>query len=446
MYGREEGGQSVQGLLTNRHKVEKRNGMNIKRFLSDKWQQITVAVMAVAVFCFWCFLYPFIPVVREMSQLFLWTGDYLAERLVLPGGLAQYLGEMVSQFFLNPVNAGLSYAILFVITQGLAYKLVLLSFPSVKAVCRFALSLLPPVLLWYIAMLPHIPLTPTMALVMVMGAGCRIMASASRLSRPARLGVLCTAIPVMYWLAGPVAVLLVLCCLRWIPVTLTLYAACVIASSYLTPYPLGQVAKGIDYDWSGMKQMGTFEEMECDMLLRQRDWPGILERFRHPESPAVRSAVLLAARQTGQMSQQEFTNSMVVPRNRQGEQPTVFNIGPSYMIVNYGSLSSAFMVSDIAYQLYWTNISQRVSFDAMEYIPNYNKSGRAIRRLAEACIITRQYDVAKKYLGILEHTLFYHEWARSMLPLTDNPQLITNYPFMKKAQECYDDTEDVFFF
>jgi hypothetical protein len=192
--------------------------------------------------------------------------------------------------------------------------------------------------------------------------------------------------------------------------------------------------------------MGTFEEMECDMLLRQRDWPGILERFRHPESPAVRSAVLLAARQTGQMSQQEFTNSMVVPRNRQGEQPTVFNIGPSYMIVNYGSLSSAFMVSDIAYQLYWTNISQRVSFDAMEYIPNYNKSGRAIRRLAEACIITRQYDVAKKYLGILEHTLFYHEWARSMLPLTDNPQLITNYPFMKKAQECYDDTEDVFFF
>ncbi len=104
------------------------------------------------------------------------------------------------------------------------------------------------------------------------------------------------------------------------------------------------------------------------------------------------------------------------------------------------------MVSDIAYQLYWPNISQRLSFDAMEYIPNYNKSGRAIRRLVETCIITRQYELAKKYLDILEKTTFYREWAKSMRPLTDNPQLITNYPFMKKAQECYDNTEDVFFF
>lgn len=70
--------------------------MTINRIISDKWQQMTVAVIAIVVFCFWCFLFPFVPVVREMSQLFLWTGDYMMERLVIPGGLAQYLGEMVS--------------------------------------------------------------------------------------------------------------------------------------------------------------------------------------------------------------------------------------------------------------------------------------------------------------------------------------------------------------
>lgn len=83
---------------------------------------------------------------------------------------------MVSQFFLNPFNAALSYSILFVITQRLTYKLFLLFFPSVKTVYCFLFSLLPPIAFWGIALLPHIPLTLTMALVMVMGVGCWIMA------------------------------------------------------------------------------------------------------------------------------------------------------------------------------------------------------------------------------------------------------------------------------
>lgn len=45
-----------------------------------------LAVLAVTVFCFWLFLYPFIPIVREMSQLFLWTGDYFVERIMIPEG------------------------------------------------------------------------------------------------------------------------------------------------------------------------------------------------------------------------------------------------------------------------------------------------------------------------------------------------------------------------
>ena len=41
--------------------------MTINRIISDKWQQMTVAVIAIVVFCFWYFLFPFVPVVREMS-------------------------------------------------------------------------------------------------------------------------------------------------------------------------------------------------------------------------------------------------------------------------------------------------------------------------------------------------------------------------------------------
>ena len=410
--------------------------------LSKYWEQIAIAFLAVVVFCFWLFLYPFIPVAREMSVLFLWNSDYIAERLMIPGGLAQYLGEGLAQFFLNPVNGALAYAILFVVTQWLASKLLRQFFPTIKDKLRFPLSLVPPVLLWYVAMLPHIPLTPTMAALLVMAAGCVVM---SIQAKRTRLIVLCLVIPVMYWLTGPMAVLLVLCSIRWIPLTATLFAACLIGSSYVTPYPLEQIVKGIDYNWSGVRKMGTYEEMECDMLMRQQKWDKILQKFKSPESPAVRSAYIYALHQLGQMSKNEFLSRIVVPQNMYSSEPSVFCVGDVHFVVYFGSLSSAFMVSDLASMIYWPYISQRAAFEAMEYIPNYNKSARALKRLTEICIITGQYELARKYLSILDETTFYRRWVQKMRPLVDNPQLIDQYPYFKQSRESYAKTEDIFF-
>ena len=79
------------------------------------------------------------------------------------------------------------------------------------------------------------------------------------------------------------------------------------------------------------------------------------------------------------------------------------------------------------------------------YIPNYNKSGRALKNLTEICIITGQYALAKKYLSILDETTFYRRWVCKMRPLVDNPKLIEQYPFMKKSREQYLKTKDYFF-
>ena len=427
--------------------------MNVKTFIFRFQEHITVAVLAVIVFCFWFFFYPFIPVVREMSQLFLWTSDYLMERLVVPGGLAQYLGEMIAQFFLNPANSALAYAILFVVVQWMTSKLLRQFFPTIKSMVRFPLSLVLPGLLWYMAMLPHIPLTPTVAVLLVLTAGCIVM---SIQSKRMRLIVLCLAIPVMYWLAGPIAALLVLCCVRWIPLTAMLFAASLIGSSYVTPYPLRQIAMGIDYDWSGVKEMGTYEEMECDMLIRQQQWDKILHKFSDPrsecgvaisdpKSPAVRSACILASYKSGQMSYQELISTLVIPVSMYDSSPSVFCLDDLHFNVYFGSLSSAFIVSELATQLSWTSISQRAAFEAMEYIPNCNKSGRALKNLTEICVVTGQYDLARKYLAILDETTFYRRWVRKMRPLVDNPKLIDQYPFMKKSRDTYLKTKDFFF-
>ena len=416
--------------------------MKINTFIFRFWEQIAVAVLAIVVFCFWLFCYPFIPVVREMSQLFLWNSDYLTERLAIPGGLAQYLGEGIVQFFLNPVNGALVYAILFVLAQWLSSKLLRQFFPTIKSKVRFPLSLVPPALLWYLAMLPHIPLTPTMAALLVMAVGCVVMNIQAKWTR---LIVLCLVIPVMYWLTGPMAVLLVLCSIRWIPLTATLFAACLIGSSYVTPYPLEQIAKGIDYNWSGVREMGTYEEMECDMLIRQQQWDKILEKFPAPESPAVRSACILASYHAGQMGYQELMSTIVIPVSMYESAPSVFCLDDLHFNVYFGSLSSAFIVSELATQLNWTAISQRTAFEAMEYIPNYNKSGRALKNLTEICIITGQYDLAEKYFSILDETTFYRRWVKKMRPLVNNPKLIEQYPFMKKSRDSFLKTNDFFF-
>ena len=401
-----------------------------------------MAFLAIIVFCFWFFFYPFIPVVREMSQLFLWTSDYLTERLAVPGGAAQYMGECIAQFFLNPANGALAYAIIFVLTQLLTSKLLRQFFPTIKGKVRFPLSLIPPVLFWYLAMLPHIPLTPTVAALLVMTAGCVLM---SIQTKRIRLIVLCIIIPVMYWLTGPMAALLLLCSLRWIPLTAVLFAACLVGSAYVTPYPLRQIAKGIDYDWSGVKEMGTYEEMECDMLIRQQRWDKIVRKFPTPKSPAVRSAYLLASYRSGQMSYQDLMSAIVIPVGMYESAPSVFCLDDVHFNVYFGSLSSAFIVSELATQLSWTAISQRAAFEAMEYIPNCNKSGRALKNLTEICIITEQYDLARKYLSILDRTTFYRRWVSKMRPLVDNPKLIEHHPFMKKSHDTFLKTKDFFF-
>ena len=397
-----------------------------------------MVLLAIGVFCFWLFLYPYIPVAREMSVLFMWNTDYLM--LAVPGGLAQYLGEGVAQLFVNPVNAAIAYAVLFVIAQLLGKQLLKIVFRKSKI--QFVLSLIPPIALWGVAMLPHIPLTLTMAVLLVMGAGCAIMGISSKSTRGI---VFCVAIPVMYWLTGPAAILLTLCCIRWIPLTATLFAASLMGSSYLVPYPLEQVVRGIDYDWSGVKEMGTYEEMECDMLIRQKKWNKILRKFPTPVSPAVRSATLLASFQTGRITYQQLMSRIVVPVEQFGSQPSVFCTEDTHFVVYFGSVSSAFIVSDLATQLGWPNITQRAAFEAMEYIPNHNKSARALKQLAEVCIITGQYPLARKYLSILEGTTFYRGWAQKMRPLVDDPTLIEKNPFMKESLEKYANTQDIFF-
>ena len=380
--------------------------MKLKTIINSNRQFLLTAVFGVAVFCFWLFWLPHLMVAREGMQLFLWNTDYLMKRLTMPGGLAQYLGEMIVQFFLNPVYGALWYAVLLVAAQLLTWRLFsnkrsllsnnlpLLSnnLPLLRNKA-WLLSYIVPLVLWALACNPNIPMTPIVAVVLTL-ALMNLLPKA----RKARFVTACVMVPVGYWLLGPAIVLMVIAPITSIVYHISLFVLlvfCIVGSAWLTPYPLRQVARGIDYYWEGDK-VGTYEEMEYDMEMRRQRWEVMATKVEQP--------------------------------------PTL------------KSVSSAFLMSEISLSMGMVNLSQRTAFEAMEAIPNYNKSARALCRLVETNIITGQYDVARKYIAILEETTFYRGWARKMTALMDHPEQIKDYPLYDRLKEIYDNGKDQFFY
>lgn len=108
---------------------------------------------------------------------------------------------------------------------------------------------------------------------------------------------------------------------------------------------------------------------------------------------------------------------------------TYFQNGPEGLLPAFErDFTSPLMVGEIYYHLGLINTAQRYAFEAMEALPDHQKSVRCIKRLAETNLINGAYAVAVKYLKILEHTLFYRTWARETLACLNDEARIEAHP------------------
>ncbi len=388
------------------------------------------AILAISVFCYWLMVNPQLLLFREGLQLFLCNSDYLAERLSVPGGVAQYLGEFIVQFFLMPVNGAVCYALLFVAEAWLTARLL----PAGR--WRYAASLLPPAALWYVSTVPTIPMTLTVAVVLTL----TLMAFAPKDRRRSALYTV-VLIPVGYWLLGPAILLLGLYPLRFLADKgrrrsaamvsagmVLLLGVCVFASSRVVAYPLRVLVQGIDYCWTA-ELTGSEEERRYDMLTRQQQWTDIVNRYTaHPtDNPAIQAVAQYSSFWLGMTDQQSMLQGFV----------------PSIRAKH--SIPGLMMTSEVYLRVGMVNMSQRNAFEAMEGTPNCNKSARVLHRLVETNLITGQYDVALKYISILEETLVYRSWAKRMRPLAEHPERIKEKPFYDTLQKAFAVTPDTFF-
>lgn len=386
---------------------------------------LTTALLSVAVFCFWGYVRPYLITERELTQMFLWNADYFMERIAVPGGLARYIGEWLVQFFVYIKYGAVIYALLFALVQLLCWRLTR----------NYLLSLVLPVLMWWLSLHTDIPMTPHVALVLTLAA----MTIIPDKEMPALL-VSAVLVPIVYWLAGPVAVLIPLYHLRWFwshPNTSIgeacaagyLLLLCLTGSTRLVPYPLGELARGIDYRWEE-DIIGTYQDMTYSTLLRRRQWEGLvrLSISQPPQSLASQNAVRLALWHTKRAGDEVLRECLQHSRR-----------------VMASAVTTSIM-SNVYLELGMLNMSQRAAFDLMESIPNGNKSGRAMKRLAETALYTGQPELALKYIRLLEQTLFYRKWASSMRRFAEHPELMESEPLFQKYREIYKKADDVFFY
>ena len=383
---------------------------------------LLTGLFGLLVFCFWMFVRPELVVEREALQLFLWNSDYLVSRLVVPGGMARYVGEFLVQFFMSEATGACILAVVLMLVQWLAWILLRRCMPTVKEMWLFAASFLPSIALWY--MLCDIDTSMTLPVAVLLTLGMMMLLPSGRKSSKIVSFIL---VPIGYWIAGPMAILIAVYQLSI--VMALLLVGCVYVSSFFVPYSLSNMAKGIDYVSIQSGKIGTLEMMEYDYLLRQKAWGKILQKANEeaPHARACMSVVNLASYYQKQMSPEALQESMYQP---------------------YKSLTSAvsaMMIGDVFFQMGFVNFSQRSVFEAMESASNFNKSGRVLCRLTETAIVTGQYEVALKYIAILEETLMYRRWAQYMKQLATHPEDIKNHPLYGPLQQIYGETEDTLF-
>ena len=427
--------------------------------MKSLYRILTSSLLGAAVFAFWFWLYPQDLSYQEQNQLFLFTWNYLGERLMLPGGPADWLSEFLVQFFYYRWAGALIMALLAVILQRAVWH------ASGKRHSLYLLSFIPSLLLLVYQGDVEVLLSYPVALLMAICL-CQPMACAAW----HRLWL----IPLGWWLAGPLVVVPVLYAVirnhRWTDLLMTVYTLFVFWLGYrllAAQYPARDAFFGLNYyrlvetlptlqivipavallvillcglglhlrrpvasgvtlaillaaaTWSGVKftyDRDTHEVIAYDWLIRHERYADVLKRAGkyQPHNPISACSVNFCLFTEGQLDQRltDFwqcgTKGLVLPSIRD----------------NMSDITSA----EVLWRMGMPNITLQYAFDLQESIQNGRKSGRFMRMIAECNIVNGWYDRAEKYLDILSHSLFYRKWALGRKTMIRNEESVNADP------------------
>lgn len=378
-------------------------------------------LVGIGVFLFWYVFYPHALSYQEQYQLFLWTGDYFLERISVPGGLADWLGEFFVQFYYVKWLGALLLALLFVILQQLTVRLLPKKW--------WLLSIVPVLLVLWLMGDVNVLLSLPVAIIMALALAC--------IRLPKRLSWLdILIVPIAYWLIGPavwIYIIIRVLQLGWKHLWSAgwLVAIQLMAYAWLLPqWPLQQVMTGLNYyriplQYPQLKgyDKEMYELIRQDYLVRNERWDEIVKRAQQYQvkTPFSSVCVNLALSKKRQLADRMFDfyqsgeDALIMPRIR--------------------DLTSMLPSAEAFWHLGMVNSAQRYMFDTQESILNGRKSGRCTKRIAECMIVNGHYQTATKQLGLLKKSLFYRNWAKEAEALMKNEAKINAHPVYGKLRK-----------
>ena len=467
------------------------------------WKPLLSLLFGVAVVIFWAV--PFVGGLcfQEQYQMFLFDTGYFLERIVLPGGLADYISEFLVQFYYMPVLGGAIIALLLMGIQAAVWGLMK-QYGARHDFPGYLLSFLPSIALWCAMGDQNVLLSFVVALFGALVIGWIHNRFHNRLVKVV-FELVSTAL--VYWFLGPVVFLYaalmigdtlknakqkgnVFSGIGYSVCILVLTIAWILLTTQTLQYPLYRIFAGLNYYrypgaisplpfvvmvWAvvipflGMipcrqKSLQKLQQSKVVIVLSYvlvivASWFGIKASFDEMTYELIDYDFLVRTEQWDKIIEKaekkpastplsvSCVNLALSQKGMLADRLFEFyqNGGEGLFPTFTRDMISPVSTAEIFFRLGMVNDAERYMFEAQEAIPNYRKSARLTRRIIECDIINGNYKVAAKLLRRLQKTLFYSNWANQTMALLGNEKAINRHPIYGKLRKYREKKQDFLF-
>lgn len=467
------------------------------------WKPLLSLLFGVAVVIFWAV--PFVGGLcfQEQYQMFLFDTGYFLERIVLPGGLADYISEFLVQFYYMPVLGGAIIALLLMGIQAAVWGLMK-QYGARHDFPGYLLSFLPSIALWCAMGDQNVLLSFVVALFGALVIGWIHNRFHNRLVKVV-FELVSTAL--VYWFLGPVVFLYaalmigdtlknakqkgnVFSGIGYSVCILVLTIAWILLTTQTLQYPLYRIFAGLNYYrypgaisplpfvvmvWAvvipflGMipcrqKSLQKLQQSKVVIVLSYVlvivvSWFGIKASFDEMTYELIDYDFLVRTEQWDKIIEKAEKKPATTPlsvscvnlalsqKGMLADRLFEFyqNGGEGLFPTFTRDMISPVSTAEIFFRLGMVNDAERYMFEAQEAIPNYRKSARLTRRIIECDIINGNYKVAAKLLRRLQKTLFYSNWANQTMALLGNEKAINRHPIYGQLRKYREKKQDFLF-
>lgn len=475
----------------------------MKNLMIKTWKPLLSLLFGVAVVIFWAVPYVGGLCFQEQYQMFLFDTGYFLERIVLPGGLADYISEFLVQFYYMPVLGGAIIALLLMGIQAAVWGLMK-QYGARHDFPGYLLSFLPSIALWCAMGDQNVLLSFIVALFGALVIGWIHNRFHNRLVKVV-FELVSTAL--VYWFLGPVVFLYaalmigdtlknakqkgnVFSGIGYSVCILVLTIAWILLTTQTLQYPLYRIFAGLNYYrypgaisplpfvvmvWAvvipflGMipcrqKSLQKLQQSKVVIVLSYvlvivASWFGIKASFDEMTYELIDYDFLVRTEQWDKIIEKAEKKTATTPlsvscvnlalsqKGMLADRLFEFyqNGGEGLFPTFTRDMISPVSTAEIFFRLGMVNDAERYMFEAQEAIPNYRKSARLTRRIIECDIINGNYKVAAKLLRRLQKTLFYSNWANQTMALLGNEKAINRHPIYGKLRKYREKKQDFLF-